>query len=470
MRINYKRVLVALIVLIFGLGIVFPAAIIVNEPSPHWNLASIGALIIIELAVVRLFFIATRKFFQPLAITFWIFVLFWLGLATFAQTLSNRFFWAGSYPDDVQAIGIGIVLLGIASYELGRSAFKHWGRAVNINATIPISRIVYAALIAFASVALAVYELGGFASVVTTRANITKQLVSSIDITKTEGLIFRILLQVPAYVALLFTWYFVVNRKKLIKTRKDYMIVIGILVALLGLNLIANFPVAIARYWLGTIALSLLFISLGKKGKSAIILILIWIVAILIVFPATFNFRYTTDLSSILNTVQVANPVEHLYFGDYDAYQQLLNVVIYVRSNGLVYGRNILGALLFWVPRSLWLDKPLGTGSDVTTALGYPFTNVSSPLWAEGYYAFGAVGVILLLFLYGYFSELIDISYQRNYSPSNLLYFVAPYWMAYQIFFLRGDLLNALAYSVPVLGLMWLYSRKHTRLRFLIRN
>jgi hypothetical protein len=458
---------VALIVLILAIGVVFPAAIVASEPYPHWNLASIGALLIIELAVVQLFLIASRKFLQPLAITFWIFILFWLGLATFAQTLSNKFFLPGYYPDDIQAIGIGIILLGIGAYGLGRYTFRHFGRVVSINATIPVTRVVYAALVAFASVALAVYKLGGVSNVITTRANITKVLFSSMDTSKAEGLIFRILLQVPAYVALLFAWYFVLNHKTLLKRRKDYFIIIGVLISLIGLNTIANFPVAVARYWLGTIGFSLLFISLGKKGKTSMTLILIWIVAIIIVFPATFNFRYTTDLSSIFDTIKIANPVEHLYFGDYDAYQQLLNVVVYVRSWGVSYGQNILGALLFWVPRSIWINKPLGTGMIVATALGYLNTNVSAPLWAEGYYAFGVVGVILVFFIYGYFSALVDISYKQDYSPGNLLYFIAPFWMAYQVFFLRGDLLNALAYSIPVLGLMWLYSRQHTRLRFL---
>jgi hypothetical protein len=82
---------------------------------------------------------------------------------------------------------------------------------------------------------------------------------------------------------------------------------------------------------------------------------------------------------------------------DFDAFKQVADTIIYLQSQPIRMGENFLGVLLFWVPRSVWPDKPTHSGAVVTTALGYHYTNVSSPLPAEAILGFGPFGVAIVM-------------------------------------------------------------------------
>jgi len=47
---------------------------------------------------------------------------------------------------------------------------------------------------------------------------------------------------------------------------------------------------------------------------------------------------------------------------DFDSYQ---NFAIVFFEDFITYERQLLGALLFWVPRSIWPNKPIGSGAFV---------------------------------------------------------------------------------------------------------
>jgi hypothetical protein len=88
---------------------------------------------------------------------------------------------------------------------------------------------------------------------------------------------------------------------------------------------------------------------------------------------------------------------------DMDAYMQIASTYSYIaeRPDDLRWGMNFLGALLFFVPRSLWPEKPIGSGEIVSSALGYHYNNVSCPLPAEAFIAFGWLGCIVIMSLFG---------------------------------------------------------------------
>ena len=64
--------------------------------------------------------------------------------------------------------------------------------------------------------------------------------------------------------------------------------------------------------------------------------------------------------------------------------------------HGMQWGRQLLGALLFFVPSAVWSGKPLASGIFIANYLiaNYSmwFTNLSAPLIAEGYLDFGPGG------------------------------------------------------------------------------
>src|SRR5207253_291263 len=100
-------------------------------------------------------------------------------------------------------------------------------------------------------------------------------------------------------------------------------------------------------------------------------------VGLVLVFPYADAAR-TTD-----GTGDKGGPVQALASADFDAFCQITNTVSYVQDLGATQGRQLLGAALFWVPRTLWAGKPQDTGIVLADFRTYKVTNLSAPLWAE---------------------------------------------------------------------------------------
>lgn len=85
------------------------------------------------------------------------------------------------------------------------------------------------------------------------------------------------------------------------------------------------------------------------------------------------------------------------------AYPDITALALGVETTGLLWGKTYLGALLFFVPRAIWDDKPHSIGFYTGTLLygsqgGKPPGNV-----VEAYWNFHIIGVFLVFFLYGTF-------------------------------------------------------------------
>jgi hypothetical protein len=85
---------------------------------------------------------------------------------------------------------------------------------------------------------------------------------------------------------------------------------------------------------------------------------------------------------------------------DFDSFDQVINTIEYVQVHGIVWGRQLLGVVFFWVPRSFWPDKPIDKGSMLADWKMYSFRNLSAPIWSELYidggWAFLLIGMLIL--------------------------------------------------------------------------
>ena len=132
----------------------------------------------------------------------------------------------------------------------------------------------------------------------------------------------------------------------------------------------------------------------------------------------------------------------------YDAWANFIASLQYVETEGVRLGQQILGALLFFVPRDIWADKPIASGQMLGEYLvlyyNLWFTNISFPLPAEGYVDFGIFGLILYAALLGYYSRRLDyfINHGSFVDRTSALYFTF-----YLLFVLRGSFLPAFAYG-----------------------
>lgn len=232
---------------------------------------------------------------------------------------------------------------------------------------------------------------------------------------------------------------------------------LGVLVViiLIILNTLFNSPLAAPRYWTATILIGFVIILLGKKFKTGTFLTFSIIIGLLVVIPLLNVGRYY-PLSKVSTAIKFVSPIDSLKSGDFDAYANIIHTVHYIQANGITWGRQLLGCLLFFIPRAIWPNKPIGSGHVVARAFNFPNFNISSPLQAEALINFGVIGIPIFAMIFGRILKIVDDCYKREEAKkiratSNNLKFIDiiyPFWMGFAFFMSRGDLMSSLAYTV----------------------
>ena len=186
---------------------------------------------------------------------------------------------------------------------------------------------------------------------------------------------------------------------------------------LLILALIINNPMSSPRYYLAAIAFFFIdYMTYGKKVRWLAVLVIVGILSapLFHVFRREHHGPRMSQEKTLLDKTFLSM--------DYDAFQTASYTVLTVRNDGVVWGANIAGAMLFFAPRKLWPEKPPVTGWVIyNTMLKHRFigtANISTPLVAEGYYAFSWLGAIAISLIYWFLITLITrISLDRPKSP-----------------------------------------------------
>ena len=166
------------------------------------------------------------------------------------------------------------------------------------------------------------------------------------------------------------------------------------------------------------------------------------VLGILLIFPLLEIFRYTpTNLSdiSIFSLLLSLFTAGHL-----DSYQSLM---VILKDGTVTYGFQLIGALLFFLPRALWPDKPIGSGHFMAEKLNYSFDNISANYLTEGYINFGYFGILLFVLVLAKFCGHFDAIWQtgRLIGPPRR---IATYLIFIPLLFftLRGDLMSSFAF------------------------
>ena len=221
----------------------------------------------------------------------------------------------------------------------------------------------------------------------------------------------------------------------------------GLLYALVALVLVVHAnPVNSPRYIVGTVWLAVAAsLGLFATRRRFRVVALSAVAGLVLVFPLADAFRGDAE------PVRAAGPEQSLLSGDYDAFAQIQNTVLYVERRGFSEGEQALGVALFWVPRQVWPDKPRDTGIVLAEFRGYGFTNLSAPLWAELYINAGWAAVLAGGAALGWWARGRDertVAALRRSRAPDILGCILPFYL---IFLLRGSLLQAMA-NVLVLG------------------
>ncbi|WZH52221.1 MAG: hypothetical protein PIR53_19675 [Nocardioides alkalitolerans] len=205
--------------------------------------------------------------------------------------------------------------------------------------------------------------------------------------------------------------------------------------ALFALVVFTVNPLTSARITFGTTLLSLavLFGAIATAARVRL-LIAALVAGMVLVFPLADISRGSSD-DGVLSLATS---------GDYDAFLQVVNTYDYVGASGATWGNQILGSLLFFVPRSVWPGKPIDTGVLVADFQGFRFQNLSAPFWAEGYINFGWVGVVGFLALMGYLTARGDLHLAANLNAAGVLGLAGVVLPFFLLIILRGSMLQAM--------------------------
>lgn len=221
------------------------------------------------------------------------------------------------------------------------------------------------------------------------------------------------------------------------------------------LCLIIAFPTAIPRFLAATIyggIILMLFDGLKKNYLYPIGLL----AGFVIVFPMLSSFRYENDNIDLLGLLRhvVLNVKNEYNTGNYDGYMMLSRTIDYVDDNHVTFGYSLLGNILFFIPRSVWPSKPVGSGAFIAEYSNLSFTNTSESLIAESYLNFGIIGLFIYAYLFGKITKKLDVLYWNN-SNSTFVQLSYTFYVHIFLILLRGDFMTGFLY-ISVLTIVFL--------------
>ncbi len=213
--------------------------------------------------------------------------------------------------------------------------------------------------------------------------------------------------------------------------------------------LITCSPLGMPRFSAAAMYIPLLLLVVPLLRKKNVFSI-VFILGLLLVFPFLENFRNYSG-----NSIQLGFNFDMFLQGHFDSYQ---NFALVVSDNIVTWGRQILGVIFFWIPRSAWPNKPIGSGAFIAEQQGFIFSNVSCNYFAEGFINFGYIGIFLFIIILSFATAKLDkmywtISVYNKNTYFNVIYYVL---IGMLFFILRGDLMSSFAYTIGFLFSIWL--------------
>nr|WP_177730885.1 O-antigen polymerase [Flavobacterium inviolabile] len=263
----------------------------------------------------------------------------------------------------------------------------------------------------------------------------------------------KFLFFIPMFGIILSYFYLQNNKQK----NTNFYFVVFYLVFFLGITLMLKNPLTEKRNALGPIYITLIFIFFKKYIDTNFKTVRFMFLSMILLFPLLTIITHSRySLSQMITKPHtIIKNIEYLHVTDafnslhYDAYPNFLATIDFHDKKEVVVGKQLLGSVFFFVPRSIWKEKPETTGFKVGNYLidkyKFNFDNLSNPYISEGYINFGLIGILLFPIALAYFfSRMVLWVRSQDYLKVIFAFYTAIYLM----YFLRGDLTNGIAYLV----------------------
>jgi oligosaccharide repeat unit polymerase len=439
------------------LGVLLPGSLVFNQVSaqayPEWP----GSLVIAVYTGVRLagFLVSGNQ--RLYGFTFVLYCYLFMGLAPLVQLSRGLFPSVAPWVhEELNGLAIALVMTGIVAFEIGQGlqrkrVARNWSGLVGDTAFVsePVlsgarinERRLYVFIAASLALTLAFVLLVGSATFLQSRT----QVFASIGEGVTNASL-AALMRSAVVGSLLVAFAAAVSLTKIKRGTKRFGLIFVTVVLGLASQFITN--VVNAPRYLALVVLVGMLAAFGIFRTRARTRISFGaaLAGFLFIFPVLGGFRNSISFASFTGNLESV-----LLGGDYDSFAEINNSIAYVTKHGYSYGYQLLGDLFVWVPRSIWPTKPQSTSTLVAESMGYPFTNVSAPLWAELLVDFGLIGVVVGFVLVGALLGRLDdqlVKRQQSGVFTGIAGMVVPFYL---LILLRGALLS----TVPTLLVMLL--------------
>lgn len=423
------------------LGGIAPFLIMYGTPNDASNGRYVGPLLVAILSGCAYSVILGSRRRQLFAMTFWLFVYVFLAIAPMIQLrLGQDTDTAGNINHELDWPTTAVVLVGCIAFLC---AWLIRDKETSTSGTIPELNSRKVTILTLAALAVFAYYVSkiGFSNLFISRLGLDYIRAAAWPDRSTASLITG-----AAQMGLLVAVVAQIHLRKARQTAGERARNFAPFVAIVCLFVCVN-PISSPRYVFGTVLLAVLasmgaFSTLGRFRFGAMAAVF----GMVYLFPIMDMFR-----SSLTPNAKSQNPLEAMLSGDFDSWSQITNAVEFTESYGHTWGSQLMGVLFFWVPRSMWPDKPIDTGSLLADFKLYDFRNLSAPLWGELLVNGGWVLLVVGMFLVGMFIRRMDKRTEialRASSVPGVLGSILPFYM---LLLLRGSLLQSMAYLSVIL-------------------
>lgn len=246
----------------------------------------------------------------------------------------------------------------------------------------------------------------------------------------------------------------------ILNARRERRYYSGAIVA--GVCLILTcFPTALARFNVAAIYLGIAILLLPALSKKRGLFAFLLILGFLVAYPLFNAFKYIGTAASFQEGIEtiVGSMTAGYTSGNYDAFSVMFWCLDYLSLFGCAHGSQLIGAILFFIPRSVWPSKPVPSGELVFSSLNFHFTDIAFPLPFEGVLNFGLIGLPIFALSYGLIVRMLDRHYWKSReshfgdAPSTLMLYY-PFLLCLTFYMLRGAMMTTFTYIFGDLAVM----------------
>ena len=423
------------------------------------SMVVISLLCLYAYASVMLWKTVFSRRLAPLELTFWLFHTNFLLLPALSQSLNRTFYWSSytAYEQSSLLFACFLIFIGLISFDIGTTIGRTKSKYAKPRRLVAkfMHRSVEETWIARTVSLMTLIGLGLFISAFGVDFFLSGRTVKLEQVGSLVGLGLLISLPRAIAVAVLLYTIALLMQRWWRKKNISFANILLVLSALL-LNSIINYPLSVPRFWIFGFLISFMWIVFPLRRhihRGAF-------VAGMTILQFTILPWYS-QISRGKGQVDIGIQSfrEYMRHGDFDGFQSIVNIAIYIQESGFELGRNMASIVLFFIPRTLW-DKAEPLGPAAAEFMGYSFTNLSAPIYAELYADFGFLTLVAGMMLFGYGVKRCDVFYDTmiRVKKINVGGLFAAVLAGYMIILLRGSLLGVIANIATLFGMLTILS------------